>query len=673
MNAPLPLAWDSETHLIAERQQAPRLVCVSYAFNEQVGLMLRDDSYQFLKHNLDDPNVLFVCHNAAYDFAVAAANWPDLIPAIFAAYANNRITDTNVREKLARIARGTHFKAGDYRLADLVQHYLGKDRWAEKKAPDAWRLRYSELDGVPLDSWPEGARAYAIEDSTDALAVYNLQAANDNGRGFLEDEFRQARKEWWLHLAECRGLITHPERVAALDKRVRTRYEELQKILIADGLVREKRTKKRADDPDGKWKAGEVLVEFPRKEKLARQLMFDTCKWLGLAPVLTDTAKKKLRKARKSNEEFEVTPNECALSSEACEKVSHEPDHDCHIERGKCPQCLLADYGEYSGLCTYISTDLPILWKGVDGVIHARFDGLKDTGRTGCKKPNLQNQKRDGGVRECYIPRPGFLFIDCDYDGLELRTMAQVCVSVFGFSHLADALNAGDDPHLRVGAQILGISYEEAVRRRADGDQQVEDARQTGKICNFGFPGGLGAASLVDYAWSNYRMRITEDRARQLKSIWINTFPEFQRYFEWIGSHIREDGKGAFKHLFSNRTRGESFFTQLCNSPFQGLGADATGNAGFVIAYACYVDKSSPLYGSRIVNYIHDQFILETPDNENAPAAAAELERLMCEGANEFLPDVPATAPPCLCRCWSKKAKAVYDETGTLIPWDIAA
>ena len=41
-----------------------------------------------------------------------------------------------------------------------------------------WRLRYAQLDGVPVDDWPEAAARYAIEDSEHAVMVWVSQASD---------------------------------------------------------------------------------------------------------------------------------------------------------------------------------------------------------------------------------------------------------------------------------------------------------------------------------------------------------------------------------------------------------------------------------------------------------------------------------------------------------------
>src|SRR5690606_32482748 len=116
--------------------------------------------------------------------------------------------------------------------------------------------------------------------------------------------------------------------------------------------------------------------------------------------------------------------------------------------------------------------------------IHSYFEVLRETGRTSSSNPNLQNLPRVDGVRECYVPRPGNVYISCDYDKAELHTLAQLCMDYFGESKLAEALNNGIDPHLQMAANILGIPYEEAKDRLKAKDKEVKDTRQMAKAAN---------------------------------------------------------------------------------------------------------------------------------------------------------------------------------------------
>jgi DNA polymerase-1 len=152
----------------------------------------------------------------------------------------------------------------------------------------------------------------------------------------------------------------------------------------------------------------------------------------------------------------------------------------------------------------------------------------------------------------------------------------------------------------------------------------------------------------------------------------MDHLPEMRLFFKHVGDLMEqaEEGHGIVQQLFSNRWRGGCHYTAACNTYFQGLGADAAKRALYLVTKACYAEPSSVLYGTRPCNFVHDEIILECDDNERAHDVAKELARVMIVGANEFLPDVPARIKPLLARCWSKKAKPVYDANKRLVPWE---
>ena len=89
------------------------------------------------------------------------------------------------------------------------------------------------------------------------------------------------------------------------------------------------------------------------------------------------------------------------------------------------------------------------------------------------------------------------------------------------------------------------------------------------------------------------------------------------------------------------------------------------------ICRAQYVERDSPLFNTRTVAFVHDEFVCEGPE-ARLHEAAYELARLMREGANLYLPDVPIPAAklkPSGMRRWSKKAVPLFDASGRLIPW----
>lgn len=641
------LFWDTETALFREGLKAPPLTCVSSCTMEGEGQLLiwKDAPDWFREH--DRAGRVFIGHHVAYDFAVLAAEFPELIPDIFRLYEEDRVEDTMINQFLLDNAAGR--LGGFYKTVEKKDPKTGKVKKTEvwqafrysldasyERATgqnldkDTFRLRYGELRNVPLEEWEPGARKYPVDDALATRAVYKWQlvlckkiqavyAGMRNGHiqdpEPLADRFRQARAAWWIQLMHVWGIRTDGSRVENLRVMTLLEHNQLTKQLVLTGLVRK-------DGSRDTKAAARRMVEVMGGE--------DNCK-------KTDTGG-------------------ISLDEEAC-TASDDP--------------ILVSYAERTSLSTVLSKDIDALMRGVTTPIHSNFHSFKSTGRTSSSDPNIQNIRRLPGIRECFVPRPGKVFLDADYDGLELRTLAQTCLILLGRSKLAELLNDNADPHLEVAAKVLKIPYEDALSRKKS--PEVESARQLGKVANFGFPGGLGLKTLVLFA-KGYDVKLTEDEAGSLKRDWLTAFPEMRDYFDMVSKHVGESGVQGdelanVEQLFSKRLRGAATYTAACNSYFQGLGADATKAAGFLIAKECYVVRSSPLFGCRPVNYIHDQFILEC-DEDRAHEAAFRLARVMEEGASPFLPDVPAkVSEPIVCRYWSKSAKQVFNEEGKLIPW----
>lgn len=680
------IAWDTETFLIRAGVHAPEVVCLQWmssfhATNEHPSTWqayvepVTDSTLEMVHRWLLDPTIHLVGHHVAFDMCVMMQRDPSLIPLVFRAYEENRVTDTKLRQQLLDIAAGKHrkeFRGGicirhDYDLGALTKRNAGWQISKPKKGKDVtpedaehWRLRYGELYGLPLEAWPAPAVNYALDDARATMAVYLAQEVHAD---VLEDQYRQARRFLALTLASAWGLRTRADGVEVFASEVDGRLEEVKAELVKIGLVR----------PDG-----------TRNVKAAARLMVQICREKNLEIVPTDKAEK----AIKAGEGWDFDSGTgVALDADTCERVED-------------PRMEL--YAEFGTLGAVKAKDLPMLLAGEFHPIHTRFD-IVDTGRTSSSKPNVQNLRTLKGIRECFVPRAGWVYLQADYPGLELKTLAQVCIWFFGDSALGRAINQGLDPHLMLAANIDHCDYDEAkARYKANKNWRP---RQAAKVANFGFPGGLGYASFVEYARASYGVTVTEDESKQLKKYWLQTWPEMKRYFGYVSDMCNDDEGRAeiVAHPGSNRLRGKVRYTAACNGFFQGLGADATSAALWAIAKAMYVEKASPLYGSRTVNFVHDELIAEhhvtdgieavcvsckggpTPKpcdscsgtgrgwtSIRASLAVYEMCELMRKSANQWLPDVPfpeGSIEPVLMSHWSKDAKTLIDGQGLVQVW----
>jgi len=655
---------DSETELFRPGKMIPKLACVSWQTSTEKGLVHAQEAREHVVRLLES-DALISGYNIAYDMSVFCGEWPELVPLIFEVYRADRVTDTMLREKLNDIAKGTYRKFGELDGNAIKLNYDLEDvalrRCGMKLTKGGWQLRFGELIDVPMSFWPAEAQTYAVADAVANRAVWRDQELEESQRpeNYFKDEFRQSRAAFWLQLMSAWGFHTDPESVREFARKTQQKYEELRDELVHAGVVRIKKTKKKA--------TGLVEIEFVKNTKVVKDLVVGEKTSKGQRVPLTKEAEKKLVLLREALESEPVPARRNSLIrriQKAEESVNIAKDVTSRADHP-----LLKKYAEFNHYDHMLSTDVPLLQLGTQTPIHARFD-LADTGRT-TSKPNVQNWSTSNGMRECVEPRPGTIFAIGDYSGFELRTWSQVCLWMFGQTRMGEMLNKGLDPHLEIAALILKIPYSEAKYDfELDPKGRVYLPRQTGKVTNFGSPGGLGPDRLVDYARLSYGVIITREEAVDLQHHWQMAWPEAPLYKK-AGTRFMNSGEKQAIQFASERVRGWLYpkYTEYLNTFFQGLAADAAKAAGFLIAQACYADQHSPLYGCRITNFVHDEFIVEVPDDAYAHERAIELARLMIVGASPFLPDVPPVVEPLLARKWSKAAKPVHDANGRLVPW----
>lgn len=266
---------------------------------------------------------------------------------------------------------------------------------------------------------------------------------------------------------------------------------------------------------------------------------------------------------------------------------------------------------------------------------------LVATGRTSCGSEdhpgNIQNQPRKGGVRECWKARDGYLLCSCDWVAAELCALAQITYSKYGHSVMRDRINSGEDLHQWFADQTDFLD------------------RQGAKACNFGFLGGLGSGTFVEYA-KNYGVTLTIDQAAKIRSFWLQTFPEVKQYLE--DASVIANGDGVVWQYGERRQRGglHSRFTAVANTQFQGLVADA-------IKLAMW-----SLRDLRMIACVHDELVIEVPDDDHS-GFCERIETTMIQALQELCPDVKITAEIKLSKHWYKQAKPCYDDTGRLVPW----
>ena len=714
-SAPNIVAWDTETFLMDRALVAPPMVCLQYAdvTTDWAGRVLHarlapdsEEALALLEQWLAS-DVVLVAHNLPYDAAVIVVHWPHLIDKVVDKFFRGQFHCTVIRQKLIDCALGLLKDEGNnrsYSLEAVAAHFkLLKD------GADPWRLRYAELHDVPVELWPPEAHAYAAHDPEPVAEIWvrqewcDMQWARMHGSSILyagtswggECALR-TETAWNLHLAQCGGFRTHKGRTEALRAKVTAQLERWRVELQGVGLVRSltpagRRTAVRraplaADDATI---GDHLLAQYLTPEEWQQYQDPDPSrpKAVAKARLLRATADKphvrkitdtgfELARSRAKAQGLKVKNVELWQMLSEKERFDYlSTDYDACVLSGDEQLVTLAEYG---------SADL--LLGGIEDLAHgyqlplqSGFDPLKTTGRTSSYKPKkggvlkgkqLQNFGSDLGVRECVIPRPGNAFIQGDYPGAELHTHAQNCLELFGASALADMLLQGIDPHLQFGAKTLGLDYAFALEHKAD--PKIQDARGRAKPANFGFPGCMGAESFVVYSRAQWNTVFTLEEAVQIRADWLQAFPENEAYFQWVQACASDHG-GAIQQFKSGRWRGGATYSAKCNGYFQGRCADgALAALRVVVRETLDPKKGSPLYGFRLVNFVHDELILEGP-LDRCSEAAQRLADVMLSEFNEWVIDVPIKkVTPCVMLTWSKKAQTIWAPDGrTILPWDL--
>lgn len=662
------LGFDTETHLITRHCLIPRLVCLSLAAEgEPPDWVYRNDAV-VQRAGADVPawravlgrsavpgalrrmfaeGVALIGHNTEYDLAVLAHNF-GCIDEVFDAIEDSEVYDTKIREMLLRLSVGefeffAHPMGGvrktTFDMAALVDRYFGIDISTEKTDPNGWRLRYAELDGVPVEAWPIEAVNYAAQDAFWPLLIAEQQIAQNpqfsgghlvhDGSSGVVSEHREVACALALHLQAAWGLRTDPE---ASGKTVAEWDRIAERGIVLGQQYGFVRVKGR-----DKGKPGSLI-----KKNLAELV---SKAYEGMPP--------------KTPPSKTFPEGQIKTDTETLEQSGSD---------------LLLQYADTLQAKNWRSKYTEGLLSGIKGPLCSHPNVLVATGRTSWADPPLHQPPREGGYRGCFVPRPGYLFVAADFDAAELVSISQVCLWVVGWSRLADTINAGLDPHLVTMMRVMEINdiagrpenYEEAAHRKKIGDKLVKDGRQAAKAINFGLLGMMGIDTFRRWAWTTYHVRMTEGEARQGKEAWFDQYPEMPRYFKFVQDSIED---GAVKQFVSNRVRGDVRAPAAANGYFQGLTADGAKYGVYLLSRAAYTGKGpAPIaeacrtfHGCRPVLFLHDEQLSEVPEECAAEAANAQAE-IMVWAMKQHIPDVRVVAKPVLTRRWVKGADPTYHE-----------
>jgi hypothetical protein len=335
----------------------------------------------------------------------------------------------------------------------------------------------------------------------------------------------------------------------------------------------------------------------------------------------------------------------------------------------------LQTFAEYATLLKTLGNDVPNLRASGTGWISTRY-GMCETLRTsssGDRKGKrsgliaMQNLKQFGGIRECIRPRPGFSFYNVDAKGLELRAFADLCASK-GWTRTAETIKRGgtDAVLSGIGAELAHQSLAEFQRREAAKDPLAVAQRTRGKNALYGFMGGMGPDTYVDFIakMSKGKIKIDGAEARLLRETVFRAVPDLKEYLSWVGDSGNHDGTFDVD-LEYGITRAGVWYSAKANNGFQARAAAAMSEVVIDLVEACYLGHLAP---ARPCLFVHDELLIEVPTGAGHEFEV-EFLKLADVATARICKHVPLTWEGELTDRYSKSAKRVVDGKGRLQVW----
>jgi DNA polymerase I len=287
---------------------------------------------------------------------------------------------------------------------------------------------------------------------------------------------------------------------------------------------------------------------------------------------------------------------------------------------------VIEEWREYSKLLNTYLGPLPSLL-GEDGRLHTTFNQtVAATGRLSTSNPNLQaipiRTELGREIRSAFVAEPGWKLVSADYSQIELRILAHVS----GEPKLRDAFARGEDIHRATAAEVLGV----------DPAQLTTSQRSIAKMINFGIVYGISAFGLSE------NLEIPREEAQAYIDAYLARFPHVQDFIQRTIEEAQEDGyttsllgrRRPVPELRASNRQTRLLGERLAvNFVMQGSNADIIKVAMIAIHRRLREEGRA----ARLVLQIHDELLLEAPENE--VSAVKELVRE--EMCNAYALDPP--------------------------------
>lgn len=275
---------------------------------------------------------------------------------------------------------------------------------------------------------------------------------------------------------------------------------------------------------------------------------------------------------------------------------------------------------EYRSISKLKSTYCDGLLKVIeeDGRIHTRFNQVETrTGRISSLEPNLQNipirTELGREMRKFFIAGEGKKLVDVDYSQIELRVLSDLAND----ETMINAFNNGDDIHTITASQVFNMPVEMVTKQM----------RSSAKAVNFGIVYGIGAFSLAK------DIGVSNKEAKQYIDNYLATYSGVDKYMKDMIELAKDKGysetlfhrKRYLPELASSNHMLRAFGERVArNMPIQGTAADIIKIAMVKVSARLKAENMK----SRLILQVHDELIVEAPDDEADKALAIVTEEM---------------------------------------------
>ncbi len=281
---------------------------------------------------------------------------------------------------------------------------------------------------------------------------------------------------------------------------------------------------------------------------------------------------------------------------------------------------IVRDILEYRTLSKLSSTYCEGLLKEIesDGRIHSNFKQTETrTGRISSTEPNLQNipvrQELGREMRKFFKAGDGKVLIDADYSQIELRVLADAADDKV----MLDAFNNDVDIHAVTASQVFNMPLM----------MVTPTMRSRAKAVNFGIVYGIGAFSLAK------DIGVTRAEADKYIKDYLYHYSGVDSYMKNVVNRAKENGFAStlfnrrryLPELSSSNGMLRAFGERVArNMPIQGTAADIIK----IAMVRTYQRLENENMSSKLILQIHDELIVESPENEAQKAAEILKEEM---------------------------------------------